>query len=66
MIKVYICPRCGWLRTVSRRNEVECFKCGEKQMMSTRLTYDKYSCMSEKERKDYADSWMYIHRGGRG
>ena len=25
MMKVYICPKCGWIRTVSRRNEVECF-----------------------------------------
>ena len=30
MMKVYICPNCGWLRTVSRRKEVECFKCGHR------------------------------------
>lgn len=23
MMKVYICPKCGWIRTVSRRNEVD-------------------------------------------
>ncbi len=31
MMKVYICPKCGWIRTVSRRNEVECFKCGNEK-----------------------------------
>ncbi len=60
MLKVYICPKCGWLRTVSRRNSVECFKCGT-DMLQTKITYDKYSEMSEQEREDYADSWLYIH-----
>lgn len=61
MIKVYICPKCGWMRTVSRRKKVECFKCGEQDMSQSKLTYDKYSRMNEQERKDYSDSWMYIH-----
>lgn len=65
MMKVYICPKCGWMRTVSRRNDVECFKCGDVKMVPTRITYEKYGNMSEKERQDYADSWMYIHRGGK-
>lgn len=61
-MKVYICPKCGWIRAVSRRSEVECYKCNNPQMTLTRIPYVKYGNMSEKERKDYADSWMYIHR----
>lgn len=62
MMKVYICPQCGWVRTVSRRNVVECFKCGNPQMSLTRVTFEKYSSMDEQARRDYADSWLYIHR----
>ena len=45
MMKVYICPSCGWMRVVSRRKDVEC-----------------YTEMSEEERKDYSDGWLYIHQ----
>lgn len=62
MMKVYICPNCGWLRTVSRRKEVECFKCGTEQMTPVKLTFAKYAKMSEQERLDYSQSWRYIHR----
>lgn len=47
---------------VSRRKEVECFKCGRPQMCLTNLEFGKYTNMSEKERQDYADAWLYIHR----
>jgi len=52
---------------VSRRKEVECFKCGRSQMRLTNLEFGKYTNMSEtnmseKERQDYADAWLYIHR----
>lgn len=47
---------------VSRRKEVECFKCGRLQMRLTNLEFGKYTNMSEKERQDYADAWLYIHR----
>ena len=50
MMKVYICPSCGWMRVVSRRKDVECYKCSE------------YTEMSEEERKDYSDGWLYIHQ----
>ncbi|MCI8876209.1 MAG: DNA-directed RNA polymerase subunit M [Lachnospiraceae bacterium] len=63
-MKVYICPHCGWMRVVSRRKNVECFKCGEPQMTMTRLPYEKVGQMSEQEREDYVKSWLYIH--GRG
>ncbi|MFR4053949.1 MAG: DNA-directed RNA polymerase subunit M [Agathobacter rectalis] len=61
-MKIYICPDCGWIRMVSRRKEVECFKCGRPQMRLTNLGFGKYTNMSEKERQDYADAWLYIHR----
>lgn len=61
-MKIYICPDCGWIRMVSRRKEVECSKCGRPQMRLTNLEFGKYTNMSEKERQDYADAWLYIHR----
>ena len=61
MIKIYICPECGWMRTVSRRKIVECYQCDCKEMVQTKLTYDRYARMTDQERKDYIESWMYIH-----
>ena len=48
--------------TVSRRASVECFKCNGVMMQPVKLEYTQYVKMSEQERMDYADSWMYIHR----
>ena len=62
MLKVYICPSCGWLRTVSRRKEVECHRCGNPKMELTKLEYEAYAGMTEAQREDYAQSWQYIHR----
>ncbi len=63
MIKLYICPKCGWIRTVSRRVNVECLKCaGSIQMMPAKLDYAQYTRMSAQERQNYVDSWMYIHK----
>ena len=62
MMKLYICPECGWIRMVSRRKDVECHKCGNLHMKVTNLDLDRYSAMSEQERKDYSDGWLYIHR----
>ena len=61
MMKVYICQECGWMRVVSRRKQVECYKCGQWQMASVKLDFLKYAEMSEEERKNYADGWLYIH-----
>lgn len=66
MMKIYICPECGWIRMVSRRNEVECHKCGYQEMKLTNLEFGKYTEMTEQERKDYSDAWMYIHRRKKG
>lgn len=63
MLKVYICPDCGWMRTVSRRKAVECHKCGNSAMELTKLGYEAYANMSEAQRSDYAQSWQYIHGG---
>lgn len=62
MMKVYICPECGWMRIVSRRKDVECYKCEEKQMVLAKLDYADYTEMSEEERKNYSDGWLYIHQ----
>ena len=61
MLKVFICPNCGWMRVVSRRKQVECFKCGQWQMTLSRIDFVKYTSMTEQERKNYADGWLYIH-----
>ena len=29
---------------------------------ASNLEFGKYTNMSEKERQDYADAWLYIHR----
>lgn len=60
-MKAFICPKCGWIRLVSRRKKVECFKCGETSMTELRLSYEQICNMSESEREDYAKSWRYIH-----
>ena len=62
MMKVYICPKCGWIRTVSRRNEVECFKCGNEKMVLAKIPYEKYGKMSEKERKDFGKLAVYSQK----
>ena len=62
MMKVYICPSCGWMRVVSRRRDVECYKCDEKEMVLAKLDFSKFVAMSEEERKDYSDGWLYIHQ----
>ena len=54
MMKIYICPDCGWMRVVSRRKDVECHKCGKDQTRRTNLEFGKYSEMSEEVRQDYA------------
>ena len=61
MMKVFICPECGWMRVVSRRKQVECFKCGQWQMMLSKIDFIQYTEMTEQERLDYAQGWLYIH-----
>lgn len=59
-MKIYICSGCGWLRVVSRRKKVECFRCGQ-EMQQSRLTYEKYAQMNEQERDDYVQRWLLLH-----
>lgn len=61
MMKIYICPQCGWIRMVSRRRDVECHKCGYDRMRVTNLDLEKYTNMTEEERRDYSEAWLYIH-----
>ena len=58
MMKVYICPSCGWMRVVSRRKDVECYKCSEPQMVLAKMDFGKYTEMSEEER---LFRWMALH-----
>jgi hypothetical protein len=46
---------------VSRRKDVECHRCGQQEMRLTNLDLEKYTDMTEKERQDYAEGWLYIH-----
>jgi len=41
---------------------VECYKCSEPQMVLAKMDFGKYTEMSEEERKDYSDGWLYIHQ----
>lgn len=66
MMRVYICPECGWIRTVSRRKDVECYKCGYGQMELSHLSYMEYTQMDEQKRQDYTESWLYIHNRKKG
>ena len=61
MMKIYICPQCGWIRMVSRRKDVECLQCGDGQMRLTNLDLEKFTDMSEEARTSYAQAWLYIH-----
>lgn len=61
-MKVFICPRCGWIREVSRRKKVECFKCGYGHMVQAKLSYEQYVQMDMEARQDYVKSWLYIHK----
>ena len=62
MMKVYICPECGWMRMVSRRKDVECHHCGFSQMALTNLTMVRFTEMDEAQREDYSTAWLYIHK----
>ena len=61
MMRVYICPECGWIRTVSRRKEVECFKCDNRETVLNKLSFLDYSEMNEQQRADYVESWQFLH-----
>lgn len=66
MMKVFICPNCGSITTVSRRKEVMCCKCEGIQMIPSKLTFAKYIGMDEQQRKNYAESWIYIRNRSNG
>ena len=61
MMKIYLCPGCGRMTAASRKKEVYCSKCNEVLMERVKLTFEKYTEMDEQQRKDYAQSWLYIH-----
>ena len=65
MMRVFICPECGWIRVVSRRKDVECYKWGVQQMTLAKVDFDTYVTWSEKERQEYSAAWLYIHSKGK-
>ncbi len=65
-MKVFICPACGSITTVSRRKEMFCHKCQGTKMVPSKLTFSKYTEMNEQERKDYSESWLYIRNHTKG
>lgn len=58
MIKVYICPKCGWVREVSRRKSVECYQCGAGQMALTDVLYEAFVEWTPQEREEFSRSWV--------
>ena len=46
MMRVYICPDCGWMRMVSRRKNVECYKCGVQDMTLAKVDFATYVSLS--------------------
>ena len=60
MMRVYICPDCGWMRMVSRRKNVECYKCGVQDMTLAKVDFATYVSWSEKVRTRFifADSQL--------
>lgn len=64
-MKIFICPNCGRLTAASRKREVFCSKCDEEPMERVKLTFEKYTKMDERQRKDYSESWLYIHGTGK-
>lgn len=48
MMRVYICPDCGWMRMVSRRKNVECYKCGVQDMTLAKVDFATICLMVRK------------------
>lgn len=65
MMKIFICPKCGRMTVASRKKELFCSKCDEAEMVCAKLTYEQYMEMNEEQRKDYAESWLYIHKAAK-
>ena len=61
MMRVYICPDCGWMRMVSRRKNVECYKCGVQDMTLAKVDFATYvSCLKKNVRNILRHGCTYI------
>lgn len=49
MLKVYICPKCGQVRYVSKF-KTECFKCNY-QMTLAKIPYENYILLDPRQRQ---------------
>jgi hypothetical protein len=58
MMRVYICPDCGWMRMVSRRKNVECYKCGVQAKKDYSAIADRV-CKEEKKNIESAYKNIY-------
>ncbi len=65
MMKIFICPSCGRMTAASRKKEVYCSKCEETLMERAKLTFENYTQMDDQQRKNYSESWLYIHKAGK-
>lgn len=61
MMKVYICPSCGWMRVVSRRKDVDAYKCSEPQMVLQKWFRISTRKCQKRKGKINSDGWLYIH-----
>jgi tRNA(Ile2) C34 agmatinyltransferase TiaS len=53
MLDVYICPKCGLVRYVSK-DKTLCFRCGV-DMIPAGITYADYICLDTEDRQTYID-----------
>ena len=58
-VKVY--PTTDDMRRFKRLKEV-ILDTGKEQMTLAKIDFEKYTTMSEEERKSYAEGWLYIHK----
>lgn len=65
MMKVFICPSCGRMTVGSRKKEVSCSKCNEENMERAKISFQQYTAMDEQKRRDYSESWLYIHNAAK-
>ncbi|MSS64830.1 DNA-directed RNA polymerase subunit M [Velocimicrobium porci] len=58
MLKVYICPKCGAVRFVSKY-KTQCFKC-DCEMKLSKTSYEDYILLTESERQNEIEK-VQIH-----
>ncbi len=62
MIRVFICPRCGSVRIVSKYRQADCLKCGV-PMEEMGIPYTRWVELEPREREQAAAAWMRRKEG---